>query len=151
MARPFTGWHMTTILVAFFGVVIAVNLVMAHYAISTFGGTVVDNSYVASQNYNRWLADADRQAKLGWTPKVILDPARRVQVSVSRRGKPLDALIAAGTAIHPLGRMPPIPLTFIASPHGVLVTNQVLPTGRWRVQLSLRRGADTLKLDQPVE
>jgi nitrogen fixation protein FixH len=39
----FTGWHMTTILVAFFGVVIAVNFFMARMAVGTFGGTVVDN------------------------------------------------------------------------------------------------------------
>jgi nitrogen fixation protein FixH len=54
--RRFTGRHMTGILVAFFGVVMTVNFTMAYVAISGFGGTVVDNSYVASQNYNRWLA-----------------------------------------------------------------------------------------------
>ena len=43
-ARRFTGWHMTTILVAFFAVVITVNIVMARFALSTFGGTVVENS-----------------------------------------------------------------------------------------------------------
>ena len=53
--RPFTGYHMTAILVAFFGVVIVVNFVMARYAVATFGGTVVDNSYVASQEFNGWL------------------------------------------------------------------------------------------------
>ena len=37
------GWHMTTILVAFFAVVITVNIVMARFALSTFGGTVVEN------------------------------------------------------------------------------------------------------------
>ena len=41
-------------------------------AIGTFGGTVVDNSYVASQNYNRWLADADEQEALGWKTKAAL-------------------------------------------------------------------------------
>ena len=38
MARTFTGWHMATILVAFFGVIIAVNVVNARYAsASEFG------------------------------------------------------------------------------------------------------------------
>ena len=54
MTKPFTGWHMTAILVGFFSTVIAVNVYMAHAAISTFGGTVVDNSYVASQEFNGW-------------------------------------------------------------------------------------------------
>ena len=52
---PFTGRHITIIMVAFFAVVIAVNLLMARYATSTFGGVVVENSYVASQNFNKWL------------------------------------------------------------------------------------------------
>mgnify|MGYP001281167617 CR=1 FL=1 len=39
---PFTGRHMATILIAFFGVVITVNIVMARFALSTFGGTVVE-------------------------------------------------------------------------------------------------------------
>src|SRR3546814_2526847 len=59
--KRFTGRHAAMILVAFFGVVIAVNIVMASFALSTFGGTVVDNSYVASQHYNQWLARADAQ------------------------------------------------------------------------------------------
>ncbi|MGE0776676.1 MAG: FixH family protein, partial [Sphingomonadaceae bacterium] len=56
MTRSFTGRHMAIILIAFFGVVIAVNFYMARMAIGTFGGTVVDNSYVASQRFNGWLA-----------------------------------------------------------------------------------------------
>ena len=59
MSRPFTGRHMAMILVAFFGVVIVVNLIMARYASSTFGGIVVENSYVASQEFNKWLDEAE--------------------------------------------------------------------------------------------
>jgi len=42
--KPFTGRHMLAVLVGFFGVVIAVNFIMASYATSTFGGVVVENS-----------------------------------------------------------------------------------------------------------
>jgi nitrogen fixation protein FixH len=54
MGRQFTGgtWRR---MVAFFGVVIAVNLTMARLAIGSFGGVVVENSYVASQKFNGWL------------------------------------------------------------------------------------------------
>ncbi len=65
--KRFTGRHMAAIMFAFFGVVIAVNVTMATFATRTFGGTVVDNSYVASQKYNGWLAEARRQERLGWT------------------------------------------------------------------------------------
>jgi nitrogen fixation protein FixH len=55
-ASGFTGRHMAITIVGFFLVVIVVNLAMARMATSTFGGVVVENSYVASQHYNRWLA-----------------------------------------------------------------------------------------------
>src|SRR3546814_10033574 len=64
--RRFTGWHMTAILIAFFAAVIAVNMLMATVAVRSFGGTVVENSYVASQKFNGWLAQARAQRRLGW-------------------------------------------------------------------------------------
>lgn len=59
-----TGRHVLLITVGAFGVIIAVNVVMAWKAISTFPGLEVKNSYVASQGF-----DDRRQAQkqLGWT------------------------------------------------------------------------------------
>ena len=44
MTKAFTGRHMAAIMVAFFGVIIAVNFTMARFATATFGGRVVENS-----------------------------------------------------------------------------------------------------------
>jgi nitrogen fixation protein FixH len=147
----FTGWHMTTILIAFFGVVIAINLVMARFAVSTFGGTVVDNSYVASQNYNRWLAAAEKQSRLGWKATVDLDPSRRVCVEASKSGLLITGLTLSGIATHPLGRAPSIPLSFAASPTGGYLAKQALPKGRWIVALALKSGGDTFNVLEPVQ
>jgi nitrogen fixation protein FixH len=151
MTRRFTGWHMVTILVAFFGVVVAVNLVMARFAVSTFGGTVVDNSYVASQNYNRWLAAAEKQSRLGWKAKVGLDPSRRVLVHAAKAGLPITGLTVTGIATHPLGRAPSIPLSFAVSDSGAYFTSKSLPKGRWNIALVLISGPDAFKLFQPVQ
>lgn len=61
--RPLTGRKVFLFLVAAFGLIITVNVVMAYKAISTFPGLDVENSYVASQTF-----DADRKAQLalGW-------------------------------------------------------------------------------------
>ncbi|WP_037492794.1 FixH family protein, partial [Sphingobium sp. HDIP04] len=80
--RRFTGWHMTAILAAFFAVVIAVNMLMATVAVRSFGGTVVENSYVASQKFNGWLAQARAQQRLGWRDAVTLDAERRVGLAL---------------------------------------------------------------------
>ncbi len=66
-AGKLTGKHVLAIFVGAFGVIIAVNLFMAWSAISTFPGTEVQNSYVASQGFNTRLAD---QQRLGWQTRV---------------------------------------------------------------------------------
>ncbi len=65
--RKFTGWHMLAIMVMFFGTIISVNLTMAMFAVGSWTGLVVKNSYVASQHFNDTLEDARRQKALGWS------------------------------------------------------------------------------------
>jgi len=140
--KPFTGRHMATILIAFFGVVITVNFIMARYALSTFGGTVVDNSYVASQHYNEWLARATAQDRLGWERSVTIDPDRRIRLKIRKDGAILNGLRVRATLSHPLGRVEPRPLHFLAARDGSLLSVETLPAGRWRIDLTVRRGAD---------
>jgi nitrogen fixation protein FixH len=147
----FTGWHMTTILVAFFAIVMAVNFTMARMAVGTFGGTVVDNSYVASQNYNRWLASADRQSRLGWNIGLSLSADRRVIVDARAKGTMLNNLTAVGDALHPLGRADDIALAFAPLKDGRLQSNAALPAGRWNVQLSVRRGPDIYRISEEIQ
>src|SRR3546814_19061021 len=87
--------------IAFFGVVISVNIVMASFALSTFGGTVVDNSYVASQHYNEWLARADAQDRLGWDKRVEVDGSRHVRLIGRNAGAPVEGLPPVPTLRHP--------------------------------------------------
>ena len=140
--RTFTGWHMTAILVGFFGVVIVVNLVMAHFALSTFGGKVVENSYVASQQYNDWLARADAQDRLGWTRKVALDGDRHVRMAFYRDDIPLEGLRVAATISHPLGQAPSRPMRFEAGMDGAVRSVEALPEGRWRLDLVVRHAGE---------
>ncbi len=63
----FTGTHMAIIMVAFFGVIIAVNLTMATLASRSWTGLVVKNSYVESQRFNSILQNSREQATLNWT------------------------------------------------------------------------------------
>lgn len=143
--RPFTGRHMAMIMVAFFGVVVAVNLTMATLASSSFGGTVVDNSYVASQRYNQWLATAREQDRLGWNTPVSLDAARRVVIGV-----PGLTFEGSGTAHHPLGRAADVALSFRHDGQGRLVSTTPLPAGRWQVRLAVRQGGSVKRLAETL-
>ena len=144
-ATRITGWHAALMLVAFFGVVIAVNITMALFATRTFGGVVVENSYVASQEYNQWLAAAERQKALGWKFSTGIDASRRVTV-----GTELQGAQVRGFARHPLGREPDVPLAFVAIDSGYRSSGQ-LPAGRWSVHLLVKRGADEARLIESVQ
>lgn len=135
---PFTGRHISAIIVAFFAVVIAVNVYMAREAMSTFGGVVVENSYVASQQFNEWLAEAKREKALGWSAK----PARRPdgRISVSMPGAPAQGLTLSIDARHPLGRVSDHLLTFRRQADGSFLSDQVLPIERWQLRIEARAG-----------
>jgi len=62
-ARPLTGRKVLLIAIGIFAVVLTPNLLLAWFAVSTFSGLVVDNSYVASQGFDRERA---AQEALGW-------------------------------------------------------------------------------------
>jgi nitrogen fixation protein FixH len=140
--RKFTGWHMTGILVAFFGVVVSVNVFMARAAISTFGGTVVENSYVASQKFNGWLDKAEAQKALGWTVSARLDDARHVVLKAGVGEVPLRIAAVEALVRHPLGRVPERMLHFARTEDGQWTSSAPLPAGRWIVHLTVRSGGE---------
>lgn len=135
MARAFTGWHMTAIITGFFGVVIAVNMTMATLASRSFGGTVVDNSYVASQEFNGWLRQARAQRALGWAAVITVDGDRHVRVG----GRLPPGAAVTAIASHPLGRIPDQPLRFTAS-GGSYRAVAPLPPGRFVIRVKVAAG-----------
>ncbi len=135
MNREFTGRHMAAILVAFFGVVIAVNFTMARYAVSTFGGLVVDNSYVASQKFNGWLEKARAEKRLGWSMDLQRRPDLRLTLTLRSGAGPMADAHVSALARHPLGVLPERTLRFRALGGGHYESLEILPAGRWIVHL----------------
>jgi nitrogen fixation protein FixH len=147
-AKPafrFTGWHMTAILVAFFGVVVGVNFTMARLATSTFSGVVVKNSYDASQQYNKWLDEAAKEKALGWKVSVERLGDGRVSVRFDGKGEvpvPANARLS-GEAWHILGQAADHDISFARGADGVFVSSAPLAGGRWHLRLKLEgEGAD---------
>jgi len=65
--RKLTGGHVLMIMLAFFGLVFAVNGVFLYRAITSFPGEDTKKSYLQGLNYNQTLAERNAQAELGWT------------------------------------------------------------------------------------
>lgn len=147
----FTGWHMTAIMVAFFGVVIAVNFVMASDAVRTFGGEVVENSYVASQRYNGWLAEARAQERAGWRADPAIRPDGRLTLSVGRAAQPVEGARVTVIAEHPLGTLPQRTLHLdAAGTPGVYVADAPLPRGRWLLRITIDQAGKRAHFDDEV-
>lgn len=146
--RTFSGRHMAAILVTFFGVVIAVNLVNARYASSTFGGVVVENSYVASQGFNRWLDEAKQEKALGWDAVTTWRPDGRIVVAL--KGAPANAAVKA-MARHPLGRLPDRALTFERIDARRFLSRQALPDGRWDLRLTLAADGHVWRREESLQ
>ena len=150
MTRVFTGWHMTGIIVAMFGLVVAVNFLMAGYAIGTFGGTVVDNSYVASQHFNSWLAEARAQRGLNWTMDATVGTDRRIVVTALTPTGPLSGARVEVVATHPLGRLPARTLVLQAVGSGKFVATQPLPAGRWLLRVDVSAAGQNARFDDEI-
>jgi nitrogen fixation protein FixH len=123
---------------------------MAREAVGTFGGTVVENSYVASQRFNHWLDKANAQKDLGWTVTATLSGDRHVAVDAKAQGAALDDAVVSAIVRHPLGRAPEQQLAFQAS-QGQWISSAPLPPGRWLVHLTITQGADRYQVIEALQ
>ena len=150
-ATPFSGRHVAAIMIAFFGTVIAVNMLMAMLATGTFGGTVVDNSYVASQKFNGWLGEARAQKALGWQEKIGLNGDRRIDLMLASERGPLQGASATATARHPLGRAPERTFGFTEIRPGQYRAATPLPAGRWIVHFNIKADGREMRLIEDLQ
>ena len=138
MTYRFTGRQMASSLVAFFAVVVGVNATMATLAARSFGGVVVDNSYVASQQFNGWLGKAHARDALGWRSRVTVDDGHPVIEAWTRAGPLTDAELLVD-AKHPLGRLPDKHLRLREIAPGRYRSDIPLPPGRWQLRAMVSR------------
>ncbi|WP_027169479.1 FixH family protein [Mesorhizobium sp. WSM3224] len=87
--REFTGKHMLLVIVSFFAVVIGVNVTMATLAQTSWTGLVVENTYVASQQFNEEARKGKAQAALGWTGKLTVASGEVRYSLADSKGKPV--------------------------------------------------------------
>ena len=85
--KTFTGIHMFFAMFAFFAVIIAVNITMATFAMGSWTGLVVKNSYVASQKFNRELEAARLQRESGFHSKLTYSSGKIEFVLLDRNSQ----------------------------------------------------------------
>ncbi len=68
--RRLTGFKVLLLLIAFFGIVFAVNGYMMYTAIDTFPGLATESTYEAGRRFPKDIAAAKAQAESGWTAEL---------------------------------------------------------------------------------
>ena len=146
-ARPsasgqFTGRHMLAIMLAFFGVIIAVNVTMAVFANTSWTGFVVRNSYVAGLDFNRKTEQARRQAALGWTSEIaVADGALRFALT-DADGKAVPLHRGEVTLRRPVSDAEDVTVALLPGPGGALVARLDIRDGSWIATVSADAGRD---------
>lgn len=136
--KQLTGWHVLAMLIAFFGVIIGVNLLMAYFANSTWSGLVVANGYVASQSFDKDLAKARAQEALGW--KVGFDIAEdRIRLTFAdAEGRKIDNLAITGDLERTVTDKEDQKLAFSPMGSGVYTAPATLSPGVWEVEVDAK-------------
>lgn len=132
----FTGWHMLAIMIAFYAVIITVNVTLAVLASGSWTGLVVKNSYVASQGYNEHLAAARAQVERGWHSEIAVAPGRIAISVLSSDGTPL-ALEAATVEIgRPATEVEDRTLDLEPAGGGIYAADANLAEGLWALTVT---------------
>jgi nitrogen fixation protein FixH len=147
-AREITGRTVLFSLLAFFGVVITVNGVMAVAAVSTFGGLETESSYKAGLAFAGEVAAAQAQEARHWRVEASLAPAADgTNIQILARGadgRPLAGLEAAAIVLHPTYQRLDHTIRMAEDSPGHFSGRAALEPGQRDVVIELSRGGERL-------
>lgn len=144
---PLTGRHVLIAILAFFGVIFAVNGVMTYFALSTFSGLAVDDAYRKGLRYNQQIAAADAQTAKGWQGELAYHDGPGVLrlVLVDRAELPLRDLRVEGVLGRPASAQEDRAIAFVQTTPGVYEASVgLLPGGQWSARLSAYQGSEAM-------
>lgn len=132
--RQLKGYHVAAIMVAFFGVIMAVNITMAVIASKSWTGLVVKNSYVASAGFNDAVATAKAISDAGWHARFTYEDG----IFTTRFLNETADMAEVGNAVLSIGRpaFEQADRTLEADvTDGVLVSKLDLDPGLWTIEV----------------
>ena len=130
-AGSFTGRHMLLIMIAFFGIVIGVNVGMAVLSSRTWTGLIVPNTYVASQEYQGKLDALHAQQALGWVAELSYSDGMIRLTCRDGDDQPVDLGEVTVQLSRPIGTLGERTLVLVPTEAGVFEAAVDLPSGAW--------------------
>lgn len=138
--RELTGRHVLAILVAFFSVVVAVNLTMAYLARRSWTGFVVENVYVASREFNDRAEEDRAQAALGWKSELVIADGKISYRLTDRQGAVVRVARATVNLHRPASAAEDRDAFLARQPDGSLSAAVALRDGVWIVEVHADAG-----------
>ena len=150
-ARPhqITGLMVLGFMIAFFAIVVGVNVFMAHAAISTFGGVETASSYQAGQMFERDVAMAKAQDAQHWRVDAKLtraaDGTTLIDITAhDGAGAPVSGVAASAQFARPTNRRLDRTIMVGQTGPGHFVGNTDLAAGQWDLVIELSRQDERL-------
>jgi nitrogen fixation protein FixH len=137
-SKGLQGRHVLGMMLAFFGVVFAVNGIFLYSALSTHTGVVAQEPYRKGLQYNQRISAAAKQDRLGWHEEVALAPgARGLTLKLARPdGAPVAGLKVAGMIGRPSTNQHDLSVSLReTSPGSYSAALEPLEAGAWIVSL----------------
>lgn len=140
VAREFriTGRAVLLGLIAFFGVIIAVNLGLVYFALHSWPGLSTDDAYQKGLHYNDTLASAAKQSELGWQSVIRYAPKEGLAVDLHRHdGAPIPGLRVTARIERAVGEPMRHDVTFTEVMPGTYGSPLKLEkAGRWLIEVT---------------
>lgn len=145
MTNELKGWHVLVMMLAFFGVTIAVNVAFTVYAVGTFSGEDVSKPYLRGLEYNQTLEARAAQTALGWSATIDAvreDGGAAINARITDRdGQAKSALTVEALLRRPTDARLDRTIELTAAGDGTYrAVAADLPSGAWDVVVRAKKG-----------
>ena len=139
--KPRSAWRYYPLaVIACMTVVVMVNVGMAWSALRTFPGAAVNDAFDHSNDYDKVLAAAAQEAKLGWSLQTALENGAPVVTLVDRKGRPVEGAHVVAIAQRPLGSQDVTELAFLPATPGRYAAAGAMARGQWDLLFTVSAG-----------
>ncbi|ACP25556.1 putative nitrogen fixation protein FixH [Sinorhizobium fredii NGR234] len=138
--RQFTGWHMIAVMALFFGTIISVNFVMAWNASRSWSGLVVENTYIASQQFNGKVAETRAFQASGITGRLTAEPGG-IRYVVTYNGLPVKQIDRVVVVFkRPVEEHEDLRVELDRQDEGTFLVTESLKPGQWIADVTAMSG-----------
>ena len=146
MSGQFTGRHVLAWLGGFFLVMFAANGALIYFALHTLHGEQMENSYDASQAFNKRIAEARAQDDRGWKADVLTraeGAGERVMVEFhDKTGAAISDLAVTARFEHPFDAALDRSVPLVSDGDNYEGVATPVGRGRWTLIIEGSRGAE---------